>query len=311
MITLSDLHDMFIARCESMNLSKRTIEDHYENTFNRLEEFLRERGKPQKLDTLSTTTLRAFLAWRAKRVSACSARHDFQTLRCLFNFLLTEEIISTNPMAKIIAPRQETKPRQVYSTDEIQRLLKTCAGNTFVDLRDRAIIALLADTGLRAGELCGLAIDDVDLKRRCLTVRHAKGGKSRLVPFGQALTQPLRKYLLRRGDIDGETAFFVGIYGEQFRPRGLLSVIKRRGVAAGLDAKHCQLHAFRRYSAVESLRAGMSPFVLQRKLGHSSLTMVKHYCQLSDTDLAREQDIVSPGNRLLNTNKRTGRHIMR
>ena len=81
----------------------------------------------------------------------------------------------------------------VLDLDQLARLLKSCAGNTFENRRDTAIIRLFLDTGMRAGELAGLTLDDVDREQSMAFVM-GKGGRGRACPFGARTADALRRY---------------------------------------------------------------------------------------------------------------------
>lgn len=117
----------------------------------------------------------------------------FRILKAFFNFLMNEELINSNPMARIKPPSAKTEIKQPVSEEHIQKLLRACKRSRYYR-RDEAILLLLVDTGLRASELCQLKREDLDLQAQTLKVL-GKGNKYRTVFLGLSTTRALKVYL--------------------------------------------------------------------------------------------------------------------
>ncbi len=104
-----------------------------------------------------------------------------------------------NPVQKVKLPRLNIEPLEPMGIDTIKFLLDTCKGGSFYDLRDKAIILVLMDTGARASELTAMSLDDVNISGSVL-IRHGKGEKPRSVFFGKKTRRAIRAYLRKRGD---------------------------------------------------------------------------------------------------------------
>jgi site-specific recombinase XerD len=114
---------------------------------------------------------------------AATARSRQLAMRRFSAWLEEEGEIDTDPLLGLKAPKLDAKVIESLSDDELRRLIKACGGKEFRDRRDDAIVRLMAETGMRAGEVCGLTVDDVDLTRGLMTVRRGKGGKGRVAPL--------------------------------------------------------------------------------------------------------------------------------
>jgi site-specific recombinase XerD len=102
-----------------------------------------------------------------------------------FSAWLEEEgEIEADPLLGLKALKLDAKVTDSLTDDELKRLIRACGGKEFRDRRDEAIVRLMAETGMRAGELLGLTVPDADLVRGLVTVRRGKGGKGRIAPFG-------------------------------------------------------------------------------------------------------------------------------
>ncbi|MFN9440109.1 MAG: tyrosine-type recombinase/integrase, partial [Brevundimonas sp.] len=139
--------------------------------------------------------------------------------------------------------------------------------------RDHAMVELLYGSGLRAAELVGLDVDDVDPERGRVLVRRGKGGRSRSVPLGDAAAGALDAWLERRGREAG--ALFVNPRGGRLTTRTLQRVVEAFGRREGVGDVHP--HALRHSFATHLLGAGADLRSLQELLGHASLSTTQKY----------------------------------
>ena len=151
--------------------------------------------------------------------------------------------------------------------------------------RDRLMLALFAYAGLRRSELLGLDWDDVDLERRLLRVRKAKGGRQRVVPIHPAL-EPLFFDYLRVRARDPEPALFVGVQGRRLSPTIMTQTFLRYARAAGVtERKRVTPHTLRHVFASELLRAGANLRQIQELLGHKHLDSTQRYTRVTAHEL--------------------------
>jgi integrase len=157
--------------------------------------------------------------------------------------------------------------------------------------RDKLIIRLLADTGLRAGELCGLRAEDLMRSDRRVYLKvQGKGLQERLVPLPPSLVRRLDRYQRAR-PVDADTdRLFIGVRRtigggyEGLTPSGVLQLVHGAAERAGIT-KRVHSHLLRHSFATEALRRGMNPIQLARILGHNSLRMIESvYSHLTPDD---------------------------
>jgi integrase/recombinase XerD len=158
--------------------------------------------------------------------------------------------------------------------------------------RDRAILLVLLDTGIRASELCALLVSDYETKAGRLHIRHGKGDKSRYVYAGDATRKALWRHLADRPDARPDAPLFPTRTDQPLNRTNLLKMInacaKRAGVAAG------NVHKFRHTFAITFLRNGGTVLELQRLLGHERMDTLKIYVTLAESDLSAAQRRASP-----------------
>jgi len=161
--------------------------------------------------------------------------------------------------------------------------------------RDRAILLVLLDAGLRAQELCDLTVGDVDLKTGKARVRHGKGDKERLVWLGEAARKAIWRSLLGRKGAGAGEPLFCALRGAQCRPLevgNVRHIVQRIAARAGVEGAN--LHKFRHTFAIAFLRNGGSVLALQALLGHESLSTVRIYARLAEVDLREAHQRASP-----------------
>jgi len=204
-------------------------------------------------------------------------------IKTLFSYLQREELIEHNPMEKVRMPRAPKKIVPTFSEKDIEKLLSQPNKSTDVGFRDYVIMLTFLDTGIRLSELGGLRFSDIDFENGYLRVM-GKGAKERYVPFGHKVAKALLKYRLKhRPETHTDDCFWLTKDGRPLTVDRIEKLVSNYGDKAGLN--HCYAHKLRHTSAVMYLRNGGDPFSLQKKLGHSSLQMTRHYCNLADSDV--------------------------
>lgn len=186
-----------------------------------------------------------------------------------------------NPIRKIKAPKVPEEILDPVSLETVEALLKAC-DKTQSGIRDRAIIMLLDNTGLRASELLMLDLDALDLPLSVLYVEKGKGGYPRAVDFDRDTKRALKAYLNVRPRCD-TNAVFISRYRERLTYDGLRSVIIYRAKLAGVEP--VMLHAFRRKHVLDMYRAGEGELTIQKRIGHRDDKTIRRYVKLSREDL--------------------------
>lgn len=204
-----------------------------------------------------------------------------------FSAWLEEEgEVDTDPLLGLKAPKLDAKVTESLTEVELRKLIKACGGKEFRDRRDEAIVRLMAETGMRAGEVTGLAVADVDLNRGVVTVRRGKGGKGRIAPFGDQTARAIDRYLRARrthrlADTD---ALWLGDRGKNLEYYGLHSALKYRAELAGLTKFHP--HLLRHTAASRWLAAGGSEGGLMAVAGWSTRDMIDRYTRATAAERA-------------------------
>ncbi len=251
----------------------------------------------QDISEVTPDVLRAWLLNLAETHNPGGVLTFYRTLRAFLRWYQSEFDPPgwRNPIEKVRPPKNPLEPLEPIPAETLRALLSACKGETFTAARDRAVILCLFDTGVRAGELLALNVEDVDALTGSVLVRQGKGRKPRTVYAGRVTRRALRNYLKHRQDT--HPALFVTAQDRtRLTYNGLRQIILRRARQAGV--KPPTLHAFRRTFALTMLRAGVDVFSLQRLLGHASLDVLRRYLAQTDDDARAAHERGSPADRL-------------
>jgi len=231
--------------------------------------------------------LREYLLWLEGKGHNEGGRHaHFRAVRAFLKWFEDEVEPDNwkNPINKLKAPLLPKEPLEPVSNNTVKKLLNTCKEETFSDCRDKAILSCLLDSGLRAGELLAINLEDINQVRGEILIRSGKGRKPRTVFIGKKSRKELRRYLKHRQDkTPALWISHVRFGGERLTYWGLRSMLRRRSKTARVETP--QLHAFRRAFAISMLRKGVDVFTLSKLMGHESIEVLKYYLKQSTEDI--------------------------
>ncbi|GAW48984.1 MULTISPECIES: tyrosine-type recombinase/integrase [unclassified Nocardioides] len=225
--------------------------------------------------------------WMAELLDTGSAPGTVRTrqlaVRRFAAWLIATSQLPGDPFVGIKGPAQRYPVVMPLSDDELRALIATCTtpthrrGEPLHHRRDEAIIRLMMETGIRAGELIALHTGDLDLPAGRITIRLGKGGRGRVIPVGPATARALEAYLELRRDHPGaeESAVWLGARGTSFRYDGLGRALRRRAKLAGIDGFHP--HRLRHTAAHRWLAKGGSESGLMAMAGWTRTDMLVRY----------------------------------
>jgi integrase/recombinase XerD len=216
--------------------------------------------------------------------SAATIHRKAACLRSFYRHLRREELVDEDPTGKLTPPRRGRKLPHVLGYSEVKRLLEAPRGSEPPALRDRALLEVMYACGLRASEVVGLDVTDVDMERGFVRA-HGKGSKERIVPLGRQAAAAVRRYLQSgRPELVGtrpESKLFVNQRGGRLTRQGLYKIIQRHAKAAGLDGKMSP-HTLRHTFATHLLSGGCDLRSVQEMLGHADVSTTQLYTHLSN-----------------------------
>ena len=229
-------------------------------------------------------------------LSPSSLENIWKALRSFFGWA-AEELEIQRPDLRLAKPPNPPAEINPFTHQEILAMIagteRDIQGRSRpTGRRDKAIVMVLLDTGLRVGELARLKITDVQQEKVYVSPwGSGKKTKSRLVYIGRSATRAIYRYLLDRD----QEMLFTTKDGREMDRNNIRHMIVRLGTRAGVS--NAYPHRFRHTFAIQYLRNGGDVFTLQRLLGHSTLEMVRRYLQVADRDAQAAHRSASPVDR--------------
>jgi integrase len=244
-------------------------------------------GTPPELTKVNVQTFIADLLDNGAEPGTARAR--YAALRRFSAWLTKEGEIPADVFHGMTPPALDTKITNPLTETELRDLIKVCAGKGFRERRDEAIIRLMAETGMRAGEAASLEMDDIDLMRAKAVVRRGKGAKGRVVSFGPSTAAALDRYRRSRSmhKLCDTEAFWLGERSGTFGYTALYRAIAYRADLAGIEDMHP--HRLRHTAATRWLAAGGSEGGLMAMAGWSSREMIDRYTRATASERAGEE----------------------
>ena len=224
-------------------------------------------------------------------LAAAAAQGLLLSVRRFLSWALLHGHILQDLAGLILVRPSETLPRTL-NEGEVEALIEKGAR----DARERAVLEVLYGTGLRAGELCRLAIDDVDLLAGLLYVRQGKGRKDRVVPLGERVRTAVLAYLRECRPRKGGPLFLT-VRGRPLTRGTLEDLVWKAGRRAGLT-RLASPHRLRHSFATHLLRNGADIRHIQLLMGHASLSSTQVYLDIDVSDLDRMLEKSHPRERM-------------
>jgi integrase/recombinase XerD len=317
--TIARAIDDYLLDHEGGNHSPKTLEWHRTALGLMRSYFERERGITM-VGEIEAADINAWFAHMRKSPGGHGkprAERTIQTYarsaRAFFHWLVRRETIGANPFDRVTFPKVGKPLIQTIDADEFERRLLACAPPHETGpiaeraaVRNRAILWVLYDTGIRVSELCGLRLSDFDRKHSILTVT-GKGSKERRIALGNNCLRNLLYYLdKRRPDEEelaewgsaGEDHLFLSETRLPLTKNGVTLLFRRIKERAGITGKRISPHILRHSFAIRYLVLGNDPFSLQELLGHEDMTTVKNYMHMNDETIQEQKRKYSPGDHL-------------
>lgn len=223
-----------------------------------------------------------------EKISPVSVNRKLSSLKSFFKFLMKQGSISVNPLRLITGPKTK-KPLPYFVRDKEMELLLDGDGfdEDFEGVRDRLILEMLYDTGIRRSELIGIQDSDVDFGAMQIRVT-GKRNKQRLIPFAEGLKNLIQAYTeVRNREVGSESGwFFVRKNGEQLSAGIVYTIVKKKLSEIPTLAKRSP-HVLRHSFATSMLNNGAELNAVKELLGHSSLASTSVYTHTTFEELKK------------------------
>lgn len=245
----------------------------------------------------SSDVARFMTSERKKGLSPSTIVDRWRALSVFFNWRANCQELGKppSPMIEMKPPKAPiVEPRRAILTD-VRRLIRVIPERNWIDARDKAVIQLMLDTGLRLSEVASLTVKDVSLDDRIVFVKYGKGDKSRRVPFTKRTVQLTTTYLDCRPKSKFNKHMWLSSINEDGEVRGMLSgygiaqILKRS--CQRYKIPHINPHSIRHLFGMKALNDGIRIEVVSAMMGHSSIDFTrKVYAPLLTETTKREYD---------------------
>lgn len=280
----------FLVECHLRQLSDRTIK-HERNSNNALLTFIEREYQITQIEEIRHVHLKGYIQYLIKlQRKETYINGLIKSFRAFFKYCVNEEYISINPALKVSFQKEEIPKILTFSDDEVIRMLNYYKGTSFLQIRNKLIMILLFDTGIRNTELCTIKM--VDLRENAISI-YGKGKKIRYVPITPAIEKWLMKYLIIREkyikDKIGysEDYLFLSQKGKPLTKETIERVVKDCKIPCGIRKEiRCSPHTCRHYYAQKQLKNGCDVYTVSRILGHTNIAITKRYLEsIQDEDI--------------------------
>ena len=304
--TLADLLDAHLAHGQSLlwsHYTLRTARYHAQGFLDWLEKAHQVRTA-DRLQSVHLENWQKHLAahrtGRGLALKPRSVNKQVESIRVFLKYLAGHGLIPPALAAKLQYVKEpKLLPNSVLDHAQVKTVLRAVQTGHAEGWRDRAMLELLYSSGIRAGELLGLNVADVDLSSATAIVM-GKGSKQRVVPIGrtalrqvESYVRAIRPFLLRDPQ---ETALFLTRHGHRLPYHTLLRLVHQYARPQNLEV-NVTPHTFRRSCTTELIRAGANLYHVKELLGHESLETLRHYTRLTITDLKKTHETCHPRER--------------
>lgn len=285
LLSLPDAVEGFLLSRRVGNCSARTLETYERN----LRQFTAAVGGD--LAACSPLAVQRYLVSLRERMRPITVRQHYRCLKTFFSWAVQTGGLADHPMRGLVMRVAQGLPR-VPEDAEVRGLLVVPA-KTPEGVRNRALVALLADSGLRISEALKLRIEDVNTSAGTLTVHGGKGGRDRLGFFGTRASTLIAPWLAMRTGARPVDFLFCDRQGRPLSRHHAVRILHRLSVKAGLS-RRVGPHALRHYAATSLLRQTGDLELVRQVLGHSTLTMTLRYARLTGLEVAKKFHRASP-----------------
>lgn len=281
--------DMFLENLRSKGRSENTITN-YAVDLCQFAEYLSNQ-QITEVEQITGDVIRGFLREvMGYGFAKTSASRKLSASRSFVKWLCRSSLIDHDPGEELKGPKLPTSLPRALSYEDTEALLTAGpkSGENF--LRDKLLLELMYGSGLRVSELIGLNLEDVEFSERILRIR-GKGGKERIVPFGQPVRRLIEEWITVRSATEGPL-FASEKDAERLTVRTVHRVVQRAAARAGLYG--ISPHTLRHCFATHMLERGAPLRVVQEMLGHESIATTQKYLSITTEQIKRSYMATHP-----------------
>ncbi len=284
--------------CQTLGMSPKTMKG-YRNTPRLFFKWLEETYNIISVDDISKLHFQEYFKFKLE----CGLSRTYiisihKILKALFDFLLEEELIERNPINKVKMIQQDSKVVEAYSDSQASKLLNFYSHDDYLNSRNRVIIALQLDTGIRCTETLKITNDYVQLDLDRIYIDCSKGNKSRFVFVSQVVKKEIRKHLkIKDKYFEGKEIpdnLFLSRTGRPLTVEAIERIYKTVGKAMNIQGVRVSPHTSRHYFAQKALDRN-DIYTVSRLLGHGNINITQRYlASMNTSKIIEKNTFISP-----------------
>lgn len=284
----SEVYKQFVQQLKIKGRAEQTIRSyHYHNKY-----FMQFLGGDIYCDEITESTLEDYILYIKEKkgiTNGITINSYLRNISPIIKFCMKKGYILEDFLIPEVKEQEVIK--EIYTDEELHDLLEKPKKHDFVEIRTWAILWTLASTGIRARELRELLVKNVDLLNRTIIVNKTKNKKARILPISNSLAEVLEEYLQLRGG-EGEDHLFCSVYNTQLAMSSLQKSVKNYCNSRGIQKT--SLHLFRHTFITNAVNKNVSPLILKRITGHSTMKELNRYYNAKSIDLVDVIDEIAP-----------------
>ena len=266
--------------CQVRKLSAKTIKL-YDRQLEYLAAYIEQTDGITMLEDVRSVHIKRFLVGKAEAGRKPQYINDLlKAFKVFFKYCVQEEHIKTDPCAKVHNVKQTKVKIRTFNEEEIRGMLNYFSGRKYTDIRNKTMLALFFDTGMRLNEVLTLKQEQI---HDDYILVHGKGNKERLVPVSPYLSKLLLKYRVVKDsyfhiNIIPQSYVFVSYRGEQLTQQAVSNMLKEAAEAVGVRKDiRVSPHTCRHTFAHLQLKNGLDLYSLSRLMGHENISITQRY----------------------------------
>jgi len=284
----SEVYQQFIQQLKIKGRSEQTFQSyHYHNKY-----FMEFLGEDIFCDEITLSTLETYILYIKEKkgiTNGITINSYLRNISPIIKFAMKKGYILDEFMIPVVKEQEVIK--EIYTQEELHDLLQKPKKRDFVEMRTWTIIWTFSSTGIRARELRELLVKNVDLLNRTIIVNKTKNKKARILPISSSFAEVLEEYLeIRNGE--GEQYLFPSVYETQLAMSSLQKSIKDYCNTRGIEKT--SLHLFRHTFITNAVNKNVSPLILKRITGHSTMKELNRYYNAKTADIVNIIDEIAP-----------------
>lgn len=243
----------------------------------RWQEFMVQECEVTDVEEVEPIHIKKYIQYRQQlgAEKPITLNNQIATLKVFFGFLIDEEYLEekNNPMRRIKSLKEEKRVILTFNDAEVKRIINDVKEETYSNIRDKLILIMLFDTGIRVSELCDIKVSDISLRHILI---HGKGSKQRLVYISKTMRKYMRKFeeakkerFKHKESHEVEDFYFLDQCAKKLHRSRINKILKEHCDNVGVrEEVRCSPHDCRHYFAQKQLRNGIDVYSLSRLLGH-------------------------------------------